>query len=102
MVLLEFSMSPMDKGESLSPYVSRIIDVIDKSGITYRLTAMGTILEGEYDEVMAVVRDCFKELEKDCNRISVNLKMDYRKSSESRMNTKINKIETLLKRNVKK
>ena len=102
MVLLEFSMSPMDKGESLSPYVSRIIDKIDKSGINYRLTAMGTILEGEYDEVMSVVRDCFRELEKDCNRISVNLKMDYRKSSESRMNTKINKIETLLKRNVKK
>ena len=102
MVLLEFSMSPLDKGESLSPYVSRIIDIIDKSGINYRLTAMGTILEGEYDEVMSVVRDCFNELEKDCNRISINLKMDYRKGSESRIHSKINKIETLLKRNVKK
>ncbi len=102
MVLLEFSMSPTDKGESLSPYVSRIIDIIDNSNINYRLTAMGTILEGEYDEVMSVVRDCFKELEKDCNRISVNLKMDYRKGLQSRMNSKINKIETLLKRNVKK
>jgi len=102
MVLIEFSMSPMDKGESLSPYVSRIIDVIDKSGITYRLTAMGTILEGEYDEVMAVVRDCFKELERDCKRISVNLKMDYRDGSQSRLDSKINKIETLLKREIKK
>lgn len=102
MVLLEFSMSPMDKGESLSPYVSRIIDVIDQSGVNYRLTAMGTILEGEYDEVMSVVRDCFKEMEKDCNRISVSLKMDYRKSSQSRMNSKIEKIEALLNRDIKK
>lgn len=102
MVLLEFSMSPLDKGESLSPFVSRIIDVIDKSGVTYRLTAMGTILEGEYDEVMSVVRNCFKELERDCMRISVNLKIDYRKGSQSRMNSKIDKIETLLKRDVNK
>jgi len=38
MVLVEFSMSPFDKGESLSPYVARILDIIDKSGVTYRLT----------------------------------------------------------------
>ena len=92
MVLLEFSMSPLDKGESLSPYVSRIIEIVDKSGVNHRLTAMGTILEGEYDEVMSVVRDCFKELREDCNRISVNLKMDYRKGPQSRMDSKINKL----------
>ena len=95
-------MSPMDKGESLSPYVSRIINIIDRSGINYRLTAMGTILEGEYDEVMTVVRGSFRELKKDCNRISVSLKMDYRKGSQSRMISKIDKIETLLKRDIKK
>ena len=32
MVLLEFSMSPLDKGESLSEYVARSLDIIDKSG----------------------------------------------------------------------
>jgi uncharacterized protein YqgV (UPF0045/DUF77 family) len=63
---------------------------------------MGTILEGEYDEVMAVVKDCFRELEKDCNRITVNLKIDYRKGSQSRMNSKIDKIESLLNREIKK
>ena len=51
MVLLEFSMSPLDKGESLSPYVSRIIKIIDESGISYRLNPMGTVLEGEYDDM---------------------------------------------------
>lgn len=95
MVLLEFSMSPTDKGESLSQYVSKIIDYIDKSGVTYQLTPMGTILEGDWDEVMGVVTGCFKELEKECNRISVNLKVDYRKGSESRMDSKIKKVEDL-------
>lgn len=55
-----FSMSPFDRGGSLSVYVARSIDIIDESGLPYRLTPMGTIVEGEWDEVMAVVSACFK------------------------------------------
>ena len=102
MVMIEFSMFPTDKGESVSPYVARILDIIDRSGVPYRLTPMGTILEGEYDEVMGVVRACFKELEKDCSRISMTLKMDYRKTSESRLEKKVAKLESLLNKELKK
>lgn len=102
MVLLEFSMSPLDKGESLSPYVARILNVIDKSGIDFRLTAMGTILEGEYKAVMDVVQKCFYELQKDCNRISVALKIDYRAGQESRLHNKVQKIESLLNKKLPK
>ena len=49
MVLLEFSMSPFDKGESLGPYVARSLDIVDRSGLPYQLTPMGTIIEGEWD-----------------------------------------------------
>ncbi|RLD15858.1 thiamine-binding protein [candidate division KSB1 bacterium] len=102
MVMVEFSMFPLDKGESLSPYVARILDVIDRSGVTYRLNPMGTVLEGDYDEVMNVVRACFKELEKDCSRISMTLKMDYRKTNESRLNKKVAKLESILNKELKK
>lgn len=102
MVLLEFSMSPFDKGESLSPYVSRVLNVVDKSGVSYKLTPMGTILEGEWDEVFNVVNDCFRELEKDCNRISTNIKIDYRKGTNSRMQQKISSIESKLNKNLSK
>ena len=68
MVMLEFAMSPRDKGEELVEYVARLLDIIDKSGVPYRLTPMGTILEGEWREVMDVVEACFHELEKDCRR----------------------------------
>lgn len=95
MVLIEFSMSPMDKGESLSKQVSEIIDYISGSGVTYQLTPMGTILEGKWDEVMNVVSGCFRIMEKSSNRISMNLKMDYRAGSESRMKSKIAKVESL-------
>ena len=60
MVLLEFSIYPLGKGESVSSYVARCLPIIESSGLDYQTHAMGTILEGEYDQVMDVVRQCFE------------------------------------------
>ena len=93
MVLIEFAMSPRGVGESLSPYVARILDVIDKSGLAYQLTPMGTIIEGEWAEAMGVVDACFKALEKDCPRIGVNFKADWKPGKESRLTAKVAHVE---------
>ena len=93
MVLLEFAMNPPDRGQGLSAYVARILDVIDRSGVTYRLPPMGTILEGSFDDVMKVVGVCFRALEPDCPRIGMNLKMDYRAGPESRLTSKVEAVE---------
>ncbi len=98
MVLLEFAMSPRDKGEELVEYVSRIIDIIDKSGVVYQLTPMGTILEGEWKDVMGVVEACFQELQKDCKRIGVGIKIDYRESGTNRLRGKVDAVEKQLGR----
>ena len=98
MVLLEFSMFPTSVGESKSAYVARILDLIDKSGVRYQLTPMGTILEGEWPEVMGVVNACFEVLKTDCPRISTQIKVDYRAGSESRMQAKIAAVESHLGR----
>jgi len=96
MVLLEFSMSPMDKGESLSKYVSRSLDIIDKSGLQYRLNPMGTVIEGDIDQVLGVVKECFDRMSQDCSRISTVIKMDYREGKSSRLDSKIKSIEKKL------
>ncbi len=100
MVVLEFSMSPFDKGESLSDYVARSIDIVDKSGLPYRLTPMGTIVEGEWDEVMALVTACFKRMSEDCNRISTSIRIDYRAGRSGRLESKVEAIESRLGRKV--
>ena len=96
MVLLEFSMTPIDKGESVSKYVSRSLEIIDKSGLNYRLNPMGTVLEGEFDEVLGVVRDCFERMSQDCSRISTSIKIDYRKGKSGRIDSKIKSVEEKL------
>ena len=101
MVLLEFSMSPLGKGESVSKYVSRSLDIIDKSGVAYRLNPMGTVLEGEWDEVFGVVRKCYERMKKDCNRISCSIKVDFRKGHSGRLVSKVASVEKTLKRSIK-
>lgn len=102
MVLVEFAMFPTDKGESVSQYVSQVIDYIDKSGIDYTLTPMGTILEGTWEEVMRVIDGCFKVLESQANRIYSTIKIDYRKGREKGMKSKTQKIQSLLNRDINK
>lgn len=101
MVLLEFSMSPLGKGESVSKYVARSLDIIDKSGVAYRLNPMGTVLEGEWDEVMAVVQRCYNRMRKDCNRISCSIKIDARKGTKGRLSSKVASVEKRLGKKLK-
>jgi len=98
MVLLEFSMSPLDKGESLSHYVARSLDIIDRSGLPYQLTPMGTIVEGEWEQVMALVTACYQTMSQDCSRISTSIKIDYRAGKSGRLKSKIGAIESKLGR----
>lgn len=93
MVLLEFSMSPLGKGESVGKYVVRSLDIIDRSGLEYRLHAMGTVLEGDWDEVFAVVKKCYEAMRKDCSRISIAIKVDYRKGKKGRLRSKVASVE---------
>lgn len=102
MVLMEFSMFPLGKGDSLSPYVARILDVVDTSGLDYRLTAMGTLVEGDIVPVLDVVRRCLEVLAQDCDRISCSVKLDYRKGQSGRLDSKVKSVEAQLGRKLKK
>ena len=96
MVLLEFSMSPMDKGESVGNYVSRSLKIVSESGVNYRLNPMGTVLEGEWDEVMGVVKSCYEKMRSDCKRITCSVKIDYRDGKKGRLESKMASVEKKL------
>jgi uncharacterized protein (TIGR00106 family) len=98
MVLLDFSITPLGKGESVSSYVARCLEIVAASGLAYRLHAMGTTLEGELDQVLAVVRQCFEALQADCSRMSCSIKIDYRKGPGGRLQSKVQKVQALVGR----
>jgi uncharacterized protein (TIGR00106 family) len=86
-------MTPLGKGESVSPYVARSLEIVAQSGLDYRLHAMGTVIEGEWDDVMAVVTKCYEAMSVDCNRVTCSIKIDARQGASGRLVSKVRSIE---------
>ena len=101
MLLAEFSIWPMDKGESVGAYVARCLDIVDRSGLPYKLGPLGTCIEGEYDQVMAVIRQCHQALEADSNRIACTIKMDWRRGPGGKLESKVTSVEQRVGRKLK-
>ena len=106
-VLLEFAMFPTGgdchDDASVSKYVSRIINMIDRYGVTYQLTAMGTIIETEtLREALDIIERSYETLEEDCERVYSSLKFDIRKGKSNRLKTKIASVEREIGREVQK
>ena len=98
-VLVEFAMFPTDKGESKSAFVARVLDIVDRSGLDYTFTPMGTIIEGEsVTDVFKVIEDAYTELGEDCSRIYSVIKIDYRKGPLGRLKNKVSSVEEKLGR----
>ena len=103
-VLLEFSMFPTSddcrEGASVSKQVSKIIDMIDRSGVSYKLTPMGTVIETQtIREALDIVEKAYAQL--DCERVYSALKFDIRKDSKNRLRSKIVSVEKELGRKIK-
>jgi uncharacterized protein (TIGR00106 family) len=93
-VLLEFSMFPTDKGESVSNQVSLVIAEIRESGLAYRLTPMGSIIEtDQIESALDLVGRCYRVLERaECQRVYASLKLDIRKGRSNGMQAKLDSI----------
>jgi len=100
-MLLEFSSFPASE-KSLSGAVAKVIDLIDKSGLPYQTHALGTLVEGEWDELMELVKKCHMLLREDFERVYTRITIDDRKGAKNRLTGKIKSIENKLGRNIRK
>ncbi|UCF70760.1 MAG: MTH1187 family thiamine-binding protein [candidate division WOR-3 bacterium] len=91
------SMTPLGKGEGVSKHVAKVVDIVNRSGLPHVVTPMGTIIEGEnWDEVMGVLKRGFERMSEECPRISIVMKIDYRKGKMGRIKEKIDSLEEKL------
>ncbi len=101
-VLIEFSVVPIGKGPSVSPFVAKALKIVTESGVPYKANPMGTVLEGEWDEVMGLVKKCHHEVMKDAERVVTMITIDDRKDREARLDKKIESMEQKLGIKLKK
>ena len=101
-VLAEFSIVPLGAGASVSPFVAEVMKIVEESGVSYKANPMGTVLEGEWDKVMDVIKKCHEEVMKDAERVLTSIKIDDRKGKEQRIEKKLESVEQKLGMKLKK
>jgi uncharacterized protein (TIGR00106 family) len=101
-MVVEFSVVPIGRGEALAELVARIIDIVDKSGLHYQLTAMGTIVEGDWDGVFALIRKCHETMRGQAGRVYTHIAIDDRDRVSGRIEGKVRDVEDVLGRALKK
>lgn len=92
-MLVAFSVAPAGAGESMGESVAAAVRVVRESGLPHETNAMFTLLEGEYDEVMDVVRRAVDAVAATAPRVSLVLKADIRSGSTDLLHTKVASVE---------
>jgi uncharacterized protein (TIGR00106 family) len=88
-MLVAFSVSPMGASESVGEAVAECVRIVRDSGLPHETNAMFTNIEGDWDEVMAVVRACVERAGEVAPRVSVTMKIDHRPGAEDQLRRKV-------------
>ncbi len=100
-MLAEIQFVPVGTGEELKELIAKAVDLVEKSELDYQVTSMGTIVEGEWDEIMALVRKCHERLLADAPRVVTTIKIDDRKDAKNRLKGEVLEVEYALGRGLK-
>jgi uncharacterized protein (TIGR00106 family) len=95
-MLVAFSVTPLGVGEAVAEYVADAVRVVRASGLPNQTDAMFTTIEGEWDEVMAVVKQAVDAVAARAPRVSVTLKADIRPGVTGALQAKVAAVEEFL------
>lgn len=101
-MIVQFSIFPLGVGVSVSDYIAKVIKIVDESGLPYKFHAMGTIVEGEWDEIMSLIKKCRDIIINETERVIVDIKIDDRKGYKDRIEGKVLSVEKKIGKEVKK
>ncbi|HSZ46669.1 MAG TPA: MTH1187 family thiamine-binding protein [Streptosporangiaceae bacterium] len=92
-MIVAFSVTPLGVGEDVAEYVADAVRVVRASGLPNRTDAMFTSIEGEWDEVMGVVKAAVDAVAARAPRVSVTLKADIRPGVTGALDAKVASME---------
>lgn len=97
-VMIDICIVPLGVGVSVSEYVTACQKVLQNSGLTHQMHAYGTNVEGDWDEVMAAVKQCHEVVhEMGAPRITTSMRLGTRTDREQTMDDKIQSVQEKLK-----
>jgi uncharacterized protein (TIGR00106 family) len=101
-MLLELNILPLGRGRSIGDDVADVVKIIDASGLDYKLTAEGTILEGNWDQLMDVAKRCHNEMRKKTDRVITIMHADDYGDRTGRLSAAVDSVARKVGRSIKK
>ena len=95
-MMIEFSVVPLGKGASVSAVIARVMKIVMDSGVRYKANPMGTVIEGEWGQLMDLIKKCHAEAMKDADRVVTSIKIDDYKGKGDRLDKKLESVEQKL------
>ena len=95
-MIAAFSITPIGIGDSVSEPVAEAVRLVRESGLANETNAMFTNIEGEWDEVMAVVKQAVDAVAAVSDRVSLVLKADIRPGYTGQLTAKVQRVEDAL------
>lgn len=92
-MLVEFSIVPIGSGSSIGDKLAEILKIVDESGIPYKVNPMGTVMEGEWDQLFKIVRRCHMTMLTGEDRVMTSISIDDRKGKPNRLELKVKSVE---------
>ena len=92
-MLAEFSVAPVGLEKGMSKYVSQSLKLIRESGLEHEFHAMGTIVEGEPEEVFALIQACHMNLRRQVGRVVTTVKIDDKVDVTGALKDKVVSVE---------
>jgi uncharacterized protein (TIGR00106 family) len=96
-VIAAFSVSPLGAGDSVGDLVAECVRIVRASGLPNETNAMFTNVEGEWDEVMGVIKQCVDHVAAHAPRVSVVVKIDHRPGHDGALTGKVERVERRLR-----
>jgi len=97
-MLASFSVIPLGVGEELKELIAEALSIVDKCGLSYKLGAMQTTVEGEPEQVMQVIMDCHRKMLELAPRVLTNITIDDRQGAIDRLSGKVKDVEQIIGR----
>ncbi|MEJ2313240.1 MAG: MTH1187 family thiamine-binding protein [Nitrospirota bacterium] len=101
-MLVEFSIVPVGTGSSIGDSIAKVLGIVDESGLPYKINPMGTVVEGEWSEVLGMIKKCHMAVMKDAGRAITTISIDDRKGRPNRIELKVKSVEKRLGKKLKK
>lgn len=100
-MLMELTVVPFTQGPSISGNISELVDLIDHSGLPYRVTPFGTLIEGPWEQLMDIAKKCHAAIRKEADRVLILIRLDDYADRTDLLATAVAHVENHLGRSVR-